>query len=1391
MRRQALIKKIILISLAVIILGVGGLSIYVSQMDWNAHKGRLAEEMSAIIGKNIQFSGNLTVSIFPQPRMSAADVQVINSQTGEKLAVIKQLETAVTLSSLLKGAPDIQSLSMDGVEAWFKFNDNGVSSWHQSSKSDLFVSDNGFNLHGFNIQKSIIHFSNTKYDVSFDVVNFNADVQLGGINGPYRLDGNFVKDGDRYGIALGLDGLSQLEDVGISAVITHPKTESYLRYDGSYNASVEGVKGDISGSSKKVADFVNSVLNNEVLQPEYNKPLMFSSSVVSDNAETKFSRLVIKYDSFFEGSGDVVIPVVAKDDKKVVDVKYQLVSLNLLPIKNLLLEQFLEFKKGKKFEPDTKFDLAYDISSERIVLNDSPTGFLENVSAKGTWKDNIFNLDEFYATGSGNMVLNMKGSLLEKESEPQYFVNVLLNGQNFLSFVNALGMKLKSPRQSSYRDVNLSFDIYGNSQTLNIDNINLKMDKSEFDAGIVVDLVNNEYVVNVSGDVFNLDNYVQPLDTEEDKSLSDVINAELSRLNWFRDNKTEVFVKAKSVTYRNILANNVELDFITDGEGMVVVNKAAADNLLSSDVVVSGILRNFGSNSPQFLDVSFDILSTNIKTIADKLQLDLPKWPIFEKNNFIISGVMTGDWQKVGIAAQSKVGTHLLKYDGVLDYSDGKVNFDGDILIKTGQLESLLKLLIGNISGNVYRGPLIAQAYVQGNRKVWSLKDADIQMGIDKYRADAEVKSGSKTYSVKGDVSTNMLNLLNWVNVQKTKNVLKTNSSDGDTFLVKPSFGGDVINYNGYKDVELDIKLTAEKSTYKDYVMNNLSVHLINDQGVMQFQDLKYDNNNHQVSGALQISYSQTSQMSGKLSVIYPDIIGLGGSIYSLDAKNIAMDIDFDTNATTVADMINALSGKAIISGDSLIFKGVDLETIYKDLSNREYSKGLYQIVNDNMQRGKTEFDSFNIEVQFNNGNAVVSPIVLKNSMENVDISGSINLKEWKINQKFRVKYTNLQDIPAFSFTFSGMMNKPIVEISIEDIAKKYDEHWKKIEEQEKAQQDAFRKVQEEKISAVEKLISEVAETSTPVLRIAEDYLSKDFDDTSKDFYRNKIEELNNINTQLDSIEAKITGIINDEELSGYTSEAEQYRQQISDISSEINDYYVQDIERRKIQLFEEENSSYVQIDSLSAEYERLIAENENLLNQYNSMEFFINNEELINQRETIGNDISLADKFHAQFDDINNKYLESDNWDEKYGYLALMQEYLNQERDVYPRMQEIHHQTEVLLLNLVEERRLVFEAEQRRAEEERKKQAEIDAQNLLLAETPAEEPVNSSDIISEDGSNTDDNDEQRSVEMSKGKIITQYDKKSAKEPDKKESSGLLTPVQGEIQKATGTIKAK
>ena len=72
-------KKIFFTLIILAVLAFGGLSAYVSTIDWNKHKNKIAEQFEEISGKKVVFDGPVSLSFFPSPNLSAKDIKIFKS----------------------------------------------------------------------------------------------------------------------------------------------------------------------------------------------------------------------------------------------------------------------------------------------------------------------------------------------------------------------------------------------------------------------------------------------------------------------------------------------------------------------------------------------------------------------------------------------------------------------------------------------------------------------------------------------------------------------------------------------------------------------------------------------------------------------------------------------------------------------------------------------------------------------------------------------------------------------------------------------------------------------------------------------------------------------------------------------------------------------------------------------------------------------------------------------------------------------------------------------------------------------------------------------------------------------------------------------------------------
>ncbi len=1415
-----MIKKIILISLGVLILLGGGLTAYVATMDWNAHKDKIATEISNMIGEKVEFTGNLDVSLLPHPHMYATDINIINPSTSEKLAVIKKMETIVSLRSILRKTPDIQSLAMSDVELWIKIDDKGKTNWHQEGEPQLVNADIDSRLQSFSLQNSTIHITDEKYDINSNLVNFNADIQAASLAGPYRLDGNFKKDDDNFGIAINVSSFSQLEDMTLNFAIMHPRSKSHLRYDGKYNLQSDHFEGDFSGSSDHAADFVNILFNKHVLEDTYNKPLLFSVAAKSTSKELDLSHLVIKFDRFIEGAGDLIIPRKATEEgaKPVIDVKYQLVALDLRPVIAVAKAKFSDYQNDQAYEPDTEYDVDFDLTAEHVVVSDLPTGYFENMRAKGTWKDDVLSLDDYYAGCQGNIVWTMSGSLAEENSVPRYYAKVTFEGQNFLSLIGSFDDTITAPTQSAYRNGKISFDVFGDTKAVKLGNIDIAFDKMKMLAEAEIALDHKAYIVNMKTDKINIDNYIAR--NTEVVGIKDILIADSKKLSWLQNAELKFHAAAGEVTFRTISFNNAELELEVK-DNIIQIKTAKADNLLGSKIDLSATVKGIGTENLSVENANYELSSLNLKDLLNKMEIPHPDWPLLEQNNFISSGTLSGNFETAEVDVKNTIDDIRWDYKGTIFKKDNKVALTGETNVKSSNFLTFVSMLGGDITDkSALKGVFNGVGKIDGSNNHWVITDADGQLGFSKFKGNLEVKKVKSKYVVKADVDTNELNLESVVSMQGSKSGQRKEDLFDDSFIARPILNRDLINYEMYRNIDFDISMTADRVVYKNKNFHDVTVHAVNAQNNLQLQNLKFRYSEADYQGNAQITYIQDPRVKGTIDISNLDMTDVGGKIYKLDSGILHLNGDFEAPAGSMEELLYGISGNFSFDLGPFTMQGFNFAAISEDLSHREYSKGVFQMVRDNLQSGVTTFDSFVGSADMKDGTITFRTAKIKNEEVDLTVIGKFSLSDWKMNTDVAVKYLKTTNIPDFSFALTGMINKPVLDISVENIVKKYDSHWEKVAQEKQAQKDEELRHLQEKMAAAQKKTVSVADKVSEAIPVIEQYSQKTISNATLAQYQSKSERLSKISQSIDAMQSlsRQTDYTLDD-VHQIEEKCPVFISEIDDILNDARKIYLDDIAERTKNIQDAATEINNNNNKLFEDYQKMIQDDFDELLKINASQYMVNNADLKSQQGEIAN---YNNRLVDMYDAFNNKVEASKSYistDDQEVALVDLQQRLEEMQNTFDQMEKVRSKSADLLLNMINERRVMYEEELARKEAKRKKQKAENEGNLLASDTQTDDedaenqektdqsatgsaqPAPLSGIITQNG--VQQNAEQSATgkvsgvlkvggssnEKVSGTITKSYDDTKTVRPTA--GGGYLKPIEGDIQKTTGTITVK
>ena len=132
-------KKFVFGMFLVLILGGAGAFWYVSNIDWNKHKDKIAEQFYNSTGKYVVFAGNVNFKVFPTPYLNASNVKIYNTKSREKdekpLLDIKDVNAELSLVELLKGEINVSKMILDKALINIDWDDKGLN-WQSDLSMD-------------------------------------------------------------------------------------------------------------------------------------------------------------------------------------------------------------------------------------------------------------------------------------------------------------------------------------------------------------------------------------------------------------------------------------------------------------------------------------------------------------------------------------------------------------------------------------------------------------------------------------------------------------------------------------------------------------------------------------------------------------------------------------------------------------------------------------------------------------------------------------------------------------------------------------------------------------------------------------------------------------------------------------------------------------------------------------------------------------------------------------------------------------------------------------------------------------------------------------------------------------------------------------------------------
>lgn len=1057
-------KKIFITLLIVIIVLFAGVSLYVSTIDWNRYKDVITSEVEEISGKKIQINGKVNLSFLPKPHLTAENIKIYNktSQQTEPLAQIESMVMDLSLMPLLHKQFVIDKMNMTNAVVVVEFLNNGHTNWYSQVEGE-----NEFNFSNIDIAFNSITLENSKVriinselnsDMIFDKVN--ADISGQSIVGPFRIDGNFVKDGTPAGFALNIGTLSESFATSLNLVLTHPSSESYARFDGSVLSNNSEIQGDFKIESQKPVEFINTLLGRNLLPEQYNYELASEIQLKVNKNQIDLPSVILKYGKNMAGSGNILIPLTsALNEPKKITASFEMTDLDLIPPVILLKDYLRQFENKQNYDPAFEYDFQAKLTAR---LAHTGKDIIRNFEIETSLANNVWTITKLSGLLPGDTDISVSGNMFEQEKILSYNLKVQALSQDFYKFLEFINLKPQTYTDSTYRNARASFGLSGNLNQIKIAPLSFGIDNIETSGTIGINRSNRYGIfVALQSDSVNFDNYFSSLTAEEKKlSTPERLKIFLNRFKFINDVDIESNLSLRLGIYDRVPFENMIFSVKTQS-GKATISTLDIGQIAGAHIQMKGDISGLGIN-PTFENFKYSIETQNFKEFSDKMNLNLPQWPLFQNQDELsMKGIISGTLDAANTKITSKFDHTDIVYSGTIHRQKQEITYRGHLNVKTPDFVNFANQI--NLSYNPSKlaaSVFTFDADVAGSFNDWHASDINTFIGQNNFKGSFSYKKTDQNPIIKANIENNIFEFDRFIYAPKTKKNAPSPLNQ-TAFLEKPVFDTTTFDYELFKKIDLTAKIAIKNLSYLDQDIENVNMMLNVANGVLKVDNLSATKYGFPITSSFEINATTTPQIKGSLEMKDADLNPFGGSMYAVEKGKWTIKVNYEGAISSLSDFITQSKGTISFDISKPVFKGMDFKAIEQDLQNRKDSDKLEESLTKNLTNGSTELDIIGGDISFENGKFVLSNAVLSGSSVMVDFNGEGSLESWNSKLVFHPKFSALSDqILPFHFEWNGSLSQPALSVDAKDLKNSYDSYWAEIkrqaDEKEKARIEAL-----------------------------------------------------------------------------------------------------------------------------------------------------------------------------------------------------------------------------------------------------------------------------------------------------------------------------------------------
>ena len=1068
------LRYTILFLLLLIIIALGAGYYYISHIDWNQHKDKIATEFMNFTGKKIVFEGPVHLTILPSPNLRAEKIKIYDprQKNADPLAEIKSLVVDLTLPALLKGDFDVKMMSLLEPKINLEIDETGEVNWNTplSDAQRQNLENMQITLDSVVFKNASINFSDEKHQIHEMIDNINAEVIAETIFGPYRIEGTYVKNNNPEGFAFSIGRISTGLSTNLNLVLNQPSTQTFVRFDGSILLQNNALNGNVIFESKQLMNFINSNFETFKLKEAYDYPLAVAFSLKSNIAKVDVSNFVVKYGQT-AGAGNLLIPMPPmqngtsdKPFRPKVEFAFNFTNLDMTPLVSLCSDVWNKYKDvNAEFNPNLPFDMLADV---KAVKSSYKNQAIKEFNLSFDLFDNKITLNDLSAVLPGDTAVKLNGKIYSSLNHLTYELDTSFKTDEFRQMLAWLDVQPGVEKDTLLRRIYFSGKLNGNLQKIGVAPFSLQVDKSVINgemAAVLEDKLN--LYAALSSDMVNFDDYVAPLPKDiSSQSLLKQIDFRFMQLSRLNDINLTLKTKFNTIIWGGIPYQTVDFDAILQDSVLTVENLSISD-FANAQVKMSGYVGGFGERA-RFNNLKLDLATDNISSFLGKI--DVPQGKLGQGNfkKLRLSSLVTGNFDDFTSQTVAKLEDIDIDFNGRIFAQEDVYSADGNLKLKSPDFVKTVKDFGFDYEPKSYvLGFFNIDATGQGNLQKFDLKSVNFNIGPNTFQGAMQYDATLDRKFLAVALNINQFELdkffYNNKENQTTKNnFMKVETNEELSFMAKPIFDQEIFNYDFLRRFDFQGLFNISNLSYKNYSFNEAQFELNSAAGVLQLLNFSAKYLGHDCNANLKLDISTSVPvLSGNFGIKDYTVAGsfLDGKKYGIRNGQLSFDSVFETNASSFNDMFENMRANVDFKIKDAVFKGWNFGAILQNLVSRETSDGLTPFIYENLQNGEENFALVSGKLSVQDGKYALSDMSFAHDDFDLRLESQGSISQWTTESLFTLKYNEPSYLPAFSFAYSGSLQNPNLSVDAEALAIMYNQRQAKFQAQKEAQLKAER----------------------------------------------------------------------------------------------------------------------------------------------------------------------------------------------------------------------------------------------------------------------------------------------------------------------------------------------